>query len=230
MAKILIVDDQPRIRSLICDHLQFSEYTCAEAADGQAALTMLAREPFDLVVLDVMMPIMDGLSCLYEMRARKIDTPVIMLTARGEEYDKLAGLEGGADDYMVKPFSPRELVARVKAVLNRTLPKDAASPTSITLGALHLDLASHLVQIEGERLTLTPKEFDLLAFLVAHRDVALTRQEILETVWNYNYFGEDRTVDTHIKMLRNHLGPYRKYIATVWGIGYKFDSIAVTNH
>ena len=157
------------------------------------------------------------------MRGRRINTPVIILTARGEEYDKLAGLEGGADDYVVKPFSPRELVARVKAVLNRTMPRTEASDSTMTFGELSIDTASHTVKVSGEEVSLTPKEFDLLVFLASNKGIALSREKILQKVWNYDYFGEDRTVDTHVKMLRGHLGKCRGYIATVWGIGYKFD-------
>ena len=146
-----------------------------------------------------------------------------MLTARSEEYDKLAGLEGGADDYVVKPFSPRELVARVKAVLSRTLPHPKGEDSLLTFDRLVIDTASHSVKVDGKEVTLTPKEFDLLVFLANNRGLALSREKILQKVWNYNYFGEDRTVDTHVKMLRSHLGPCRGYIATVWGIGYKFD-------
>ena len=206
MAKILIVDDEPRIRELIREHLQYSGYICEEAADGTAALTQLSGGAFDLVILDLMMPFMDGMTCLREMRARHINTPVIILTARSEEYDKLAGLEGGADDYVVKPFSPREL----------------ASDT-MTFGELTIDTASHTVRVSGEEVALTPKEFDLLVFLASNKGIALSREKILQKVWNYDYFGEDRTVDTHVKMLRGHLGKCRSYIATVWGIGYKFD-------
>ena len=223
MAKILIVDDEPRIRDLIREHLQFAGYTCAEAGDGAAALTALGQGGIDLVILDIMMPFMDGMTCLREMRSRKINTPVIMLTARSEEYDKLAGLEGGADDYVVKPFSPRELVARVKAVLGRTMPKADGSGSSYVFGDLAIDTASHSVKVAGQEVPLTPKEFDLLVFLVNNKGIALSREKILQKVWNYDYYGEDRTVDTHIKMLRSHLGPCRSYIATVWGIGYKFD-------
>ena len=194
MAKILIVDDEPRIRELIREHLQYAGYVCEEAGDGSAALSLLSGGGYDLVILDLMMPFMDGMTCLREMRNRHINTPVIILTARGEEYDKLAGLEGGADDYVVKPFSPRELVARV-----------------------------HTVRVSGEEVSLTPKEFDLLVFLASNKGIALSREKILQKVWNYDYFGEDRTVDTHVKMLRGHLGKCRGYIATVWGIGYKFD-------
>ena len=212
MAKILIVDDEPRIRELIRENLQYSGYTCEEAGDGSAALSLLTGGGYDLVILDLMMPFMDGMTCLREI-----------LTARGEEYDKLAGLEGGADDYVVKPFSPRELVARVKAVLNRTMPRTEASDSTMTFGELSIDTASHTVKVSGEEVSLTPKEFDLLVFLASNKGIALSREKILQKVWNYDYFGEDRTVDTHVKMLRGHLGKCRGYIATVWGIGYKFD-------
>lgn len=223
MAKILIVDDEPRIRELIRENLQYSGYTCEEAGDGSAALSLLTGGGYDLVILDLMMPFMDGMTCLREMRTRRINTPVIILTARGEEYDKLAGLEGGADDYVVKPFSPRELVARVKAVLARTMPKPAENSGVFTFGDLVIDTASHSVKVAGQEAPLTPKEFDLLVFLVNNKGIALSREKILQQVWNYDYYGEDRTVDTHIKMLRGHLGPCRKFIVTVWGIGYKFD-------
>ena len=223
MAKILIVDDEPRIRDLIREHLQYAGFVCEEAGDGGAALAVLAQGGIDLVILDIMMPFMDGMTCLREMRTRKIMTPVIMLTARSEEYDKLAGLEGGADDYVVKPFSPRELVARVKAVLARTMPAPVAEGNVYTFGNLVIDTASHSVKVAGQEAPLTPKEFDLLVFLVNNKGIALSREKILQQVWNYDYYGEDRTVDTHIKMLRGHLGPCRKFIVTVWGIGYKFD-------
>jgi two-component system response regulator ResD len=223
MAKILIVDDEPRIRELIREHLQFAGFACEEATDGSAALAQLSTGGFDLVILDIMMPFMDGMTCLREMRLRHITTPVIMLTARSEEYDKLAGLESGADDYVVKPFSPRELVARVKAVLNRTMPHSSTTGSVMTFGDLAIDTASHSVRVAGNEVNLTPKEFDLLVFLASNRGIALSREKILQKVWNYDYFGEDRTVDTHVKMLRSHLGSCRDYITTVWGIGYKFD-------
>ena len=187
MAKILIVDDEPRIRELIREHLQYAGYVCEEAGDGSAALSLLSGGGFDLVILDVMMPFMDGMTCLREMRARHINTPVIILTARGEEYDKLAGLEGGADDYVVKPFSPRELVARVKAVLNRTMPRSEASDGTMTFGELTIDTASHTVRVAGEDVSLTPKEFDLLVFLASNKGIALSREKILQKVWNYDY-------------------------------------------
>ncbi|MGN0984064.1 MAG: response regulator transcription factor [Gemmiger sp.] len=227
MAKILIVDDEPRIRDLIREHLQYAGFTCAEAGDGTAALAALGDGSVDLVILDIMMPFMDGMTCLREMRSRRITTPVIMLTARSEEYDKLAGLEGGADDYVVKPFSPRELVARVKAVLGRTMAKAGEDGSVYCFGDLVIDTASHSVRVAGQEVQLTPKEFDLLVFLVSNKGIALSRERILQKVWNYDYYGEDRTVDTHIKMLRSHLGPCRGAIVTVWGIGYKFDQDAL---
>ena len=223
MVKVLIVDDEPRIRELIRQHLEHAGYECDEAADGSAALVALGKGGVDLVIMDIMMPFMDGMNALREMRARKLETPVIMLTARGEEYDRVQGLEGGADDYVVKPFSPRELVARVKAVLARTLPKEKSEGESYVFGGLAIDTASHTVKIDGAEADLTPKEFDLLVFMAANKGLALSREKILQKVWNYDYIGEDRTVDTHVKMLRGHLGPYRTFIATVWGIGYKFD-------
>ncbi|MEG2037145.1 MAG: response regulator transcription factor [Ruthenibacterium sp.] len=223
MVKILIADDEPRIRSLIREHLEHAGFVCEEVGDGSATLAALAVGGIDLVILDVMMPFVDGMAVLREMRARKQTTPVIMLTARGEEYDKLSGLESGADDYVVKPFSPRELVARVKAVLTRTLPREPGDTTRYAFGELVIDTAAHSVKIAGEEAPLTPKEFDLLLFLASNRGIALSREKILQHVWNYDYYGEDRTVDTHVKMLRGHLGVYRDFIVTVWGIGYKFD-------
>ena len=223
MAKILIVDDEPRIRELIEEHLEHEGYQCTQASDGAAALAAVAAGGIDLVILDVMMPFMDGMTCLKEMRLRVMDVPVIILTARGEEYDKLEGLGAGADDYVVKPFSPRELVARVRAVLARTMRRDGQGAESFVFGGLAIDTASHTVTIDGEAVALTPKEFDLLVFLAANKGIALSREKILQQVWNYDYFGEDRTVDTHVKMLRSHLGKYRDFITTVWGVGYKFE-------
>ena len=184
MANILIVDDEPRIRDLIREHLQHAGFTCEEAGDGTAALSALSQGGFDLVILDIMMPFMDGMTCLREMRTRKILTPVIMLTARSEEYDKLAGLEGGADDY--------ELVARVKAVLGRTMPKESDQQGRYVFGDLSIDTASHTVKVAGKEAPLTPKEFDLLVFLVSNKGIALSREKILQKVWNYDYYGEDR--------------------------------------
>ena len=227
MAKILIVDDEPRIRDLIREHLQYAGFTCEEAGDGTAALSVLSQGGIDLVILDIMMPFMDGMTCLREMRTRKIMTPVLKRSARRDESATRTGRESGADDYVVKPGAPRELVARVKAVLARTMPKPAEATGSYTFGDLSIDTASHSVKVAGQEASLTPKEFDLLVFLVSNKGIALSREKILQKVWNYDYYGEDRTVDTHVKMLRGHLGACRKMIVTVWGIGYKFDPDAV---
>ena len=225
MKKVLVLEDEETIREFVVINLRRAGYETVEAASGEEALDFFekGKGPFDIAILDIMMPFVDGMTCLKEMRNRKITTPVIMLTARGEEYDKLAGLENGADDYVVKPFSPRELVARVKVVLSRTLPRSETNGSVYNFGGLIIDSVSHSVKIDNQEATLTPKEFDLLVFLAANRGIALSREKILQKVWNYDYYGEDRTVDTHIKMLRSHLGRYRDAIVTVWGIGYKFD-------
>ena len=220
---IYIADDEKNIRELLCRFLESGGYKVCAFETGDALMEAFVQQPADLVILDIMMPFMDGMTCLREMRARHIQTPVIMLTARGEEYDKLAGLECGADDYVVKPFSPRELVARVKAVLSRTMPKASESGDRFVFGKLSIDTASHTVHVAGKEVALTPKEFDLLVYLATNKGLALSREKILQNVWHYDYFVEDRTVDTHVKMLRGHLGKCRSYIATVWGIGYKFD-------
>ena len=222
MYRILVVDDEENIREVIKEYAEFEGHQVSEACDGMQAIEMVKNNDYDIIIMDVMMPRLDGYSACKEIRKIK-QIPVLMLSARGEEYDKLAGLEGGADDYVVKPFSPRELVARVKAVLNRTMPRTEASDSTMTFGELSIDTASHTVKVSGEEVSLTPKEFDLLVFLASNKGIALSREKILQKVWNYDYFGEDRTVDTHVKMLRGHLGKCRSYIATVWGIGYKFD-------
>ena len=220
--KILVVDDEKLLVKGMKFNLENEGYEVMTAYDGAAAVELEKKENFDLIVMDVMMPGLSGSDACMKIREFS-DVPVIMLTARSEEYDKLAGLESGADDYVVKPFSPRELVARVKAVLARTMPKPAEDAGSYTFGDLSIDTASHSVKVAGQEAPLTPKEFDLLVFLVSNKGIALSREKILQKVWNYDYYGEDRTVDTHIKMLRGHLGHCRSYIVTVWGIGYKFD-------
>ena len=222
MPDILVVDDEQEIADLVELYLKNEGYTLYKCYDGAQALEQIAARPFDLAILDVMLPETSGFDLCRKIR-EAYTYPVIMLTARGEEYDKLAGLEGGADDYVVKPFSPRELVARVKAVLARTMPRAEAEGGTHAFGGLVIDQASHSVKVDGQEASLTPKEFDLLVFLASNKGIALSREKILQKVWNYDYFGEDRTVDTHVKMLRGHLGACRSYIVTVWGIGYKFD-------
>lgn len=221
--KILVVDDEQRIRELIGQYLRVAGYDVDEAKDGIEALDKVSKGDIDLCILDVMMPFMDGIACLKEMRSRGFKTPVIILSAKGEEYDKIAGFDAGTDDYVVKPFSPKELMARVKAVVNRTNPEMAESKERYIFGGLVIDVPSHSIKIDGETINVTPKEFDLLVCLVQNKGVALSRERILLKVWNYDYFGEDRTVDTHIKMLRSHLKDYRDCIVTVWGVGYKFE-------
>lgn len=221
--KILVVDDEQRIRDLITQYLTIDGYDVEQAKDGIDALTKISKGDIDLCILDVMMPFMDGYTCLKEMRNRGFKTPVIILSAKGEEYDKIQGFEAGTDDYVVKPFSPKELMARVKAVINRVNPDAGESKERYIFGGLVVDVPSHSIKINGEVINVTPKEFDLLVCLVQNKGVALSRERILLKVWNYDYFGEDRTVDTHIKMLRSHLGEYRDCIVTVWGVGYKFE-------
>ena len=221
--KILVVDDEQRIRELIGQYLTVAGYDVENARDGIEALTKISKGDIDLCILDVMMPFMDGITCLKEMRARGFKTPVIILSAKGEEYDKIQGFDAGTDDYVVKPFSPKELMARVKAVVNRSNPEIAESKERYIFGGLVIDVPSHSIRIDGEIINVTPKEFDLLVCLVQNKGVALSRERNLLKVWNYDYFGEDRTVDTHIKMLRGHLKDYRDCIVTVWGVGYKFE-------
>ena len=212
-----------RASGTLREHLQYAGFTCEEAGDGTAALSVLSQGGIDLVILDIMMPFMDGMTCLREMRTRRHQHPRHHPDGPRRGVRQAGRSRGGADDYVVKPFSPRELVARVKAVLNRTMPRTEASDSTMTFGELSIDTASHTVKVSGEEVSLTPKEFDLLVFLASNKGIALSREKILQKVWNYDYFGEDRTVDTHVKMLRGHLGKCRGYIATVWGIGYKFD-------
>ncbi len=224
MAKILVVDDEEKIRDIITEYLEFEGFDYIEAGNGVEAINILKKESIDLVLLDVMMPKIDGIKVLKEIRA-KGNTPVILLTARAEEYDKLFGFELGADDYIVKPFSPREVMARIKAIIARSAPKTTSQENEIIeFPGLKIDVAGRELYIEGEKKQMTPKEFDLLVFLVKNRNVVLTRERILSEVWSYDFFGDDRTVDTHIKMLRNTLGEYRRYVETVWGVGYKFEA------
>lgn len=221
--KILVVDDEPKIRELIGQYLTVAGYETDFAKDGIEALNIISKGDIDMCILDVMMPFMDGITCLKEMRGRGFKTPVIILSAKGEEYDKITGFEAGTDDYVVKPFSPKELMARVKAVAMRSNPEMTENTEKYIFGDLVIDVPSHSIKIKGEYVNVTPKEFDLLVCLVQNKGVALSRERILLKVWNYDYFGEDRTVDTHIKMLRSHLKEYRDCIETVWGVGYKFE-------
>lgn len=220
--KILIVDDEKNIRNVISEYAKFDGFMTAEAADGMEAVEMCRNEDYDLIIMDIMMPKLDGYSAVREIRKTK-QIPVIMLSARGEEYDKLFGFELGVDDYVTKPFSPKELLARIRAVIKRSSPRTDAEE-KLTFEGLEIDMAGREVIVDGKPAALTPKEYDLLFYLVRSKGIALSREKLLEEVWGYDFYGDDRTVDTHIKMLRNSLGDYRKFIVTLRGMGYKFDA------
>jgi DNA-binding response OmpR family regulator len=222
MARILVVDDEVNIRRVVREYAEFDGHEVFEAEDGMQAVEMVKSANYDVIIMDVMMPKLDGFSTCKEIKKYK-SIPVIMLSARGEEYDKLFGFELGIDDYVVKPFSPKELMARIRVVLSRNSAPAEEVPDNMTFDGLYIDLAGREVYVDGQKASMTPKEYDLLFFLVKNKNLALTRDKLLEEVWGYDFFGDDRTVDTHIKMLRNSLGPYRKFIVTLRGMGYKFE-------
>ena len=219
--KILVVDDESRMRKLVRDFLVKKGFTVVEAADGVEAVDLFFEEKdIDLIILDVMMPRMDGWQVVKEIREYS-RVPIIMLTARGEERDELAGFELGVDEYISKPFSPKILVARVEAILRRSGVKTASE--ILTAGGIELDKTAHQVKVEGNPLDLSYKEFELLSYFMENRGIALSREKILNNVWNYDYFGDARTIDTHVKKLRNKLGDKGDYIKTIWSMGYKFE-------
>ena len=206
MAKLLIVDDEKNIREVIREYALLNGYEADEAEDGMQAIDMIREKDYDCVILDIMMPKLDGFSACKQIKKIR-NIPVIMLSARQEEYDKLFGFELGVDDYVVKPFSPKELMARVKVVLDRSR-KNETEVLRLDNGGLVIDVGGRSVTVDGQKANLTPKEIDLLLYMVSHKNMAISRNQLLEEVWNYDYFGDDRTVDTHIKMLRHNLGPY----------------------
>lgn len=225
MYKILIVDDEENIREVLKEYAEFEGHEVDEAGDGMKAIEMAKVKDYDIIIMDVMMPRLDGYSACKEIRKFK-QTPMLMLSARGEEYDKLHGFDVGIDDYVVKPFSPKEVMARVNAIVKRnsgTVAPEHAIEVEKFEG-LEINFTSRDVFVDGEKANLTPKEYDLLFYLVRNKNIALTRNKLLEEVWGYDFFGDDRTIDTHIKMLRNNLGPYRKFIVTLRGLGYKFEA------
>ena len=223
MYKLLIVDDEEKIREVIREYAEFNDYQVIEACDGMEAVNICKTETPDLIVMDIMMPRLDGFSACKEIRKFK-DIPTIMLSARGEEYDKLFGFELGIDDYVTKPFSPKELMARINAVLTRHhAPAGAVSGDVLTFNGLSINIPARAVTVDGTKVDLTPKEYDLLFYLVQNKNIALSRDRLLQDIWGYDFFGDDRTIDTHIKNLRNNLGPYRDYIVTLRGVGYKFE-------
>lgn len=214
--KVLIVDDEKLIRDVIKEYCIGNKYDVLEAENGVEAIEK--AKDADIIILDIMMPKMDGFSA-YKIIKERYNTPTIMLSARGEEYDKLAGFDLGIDDYMTKPFSPKELMARINAVIKRYKGED----DFYTYKNLKVDFLGHAAYINGKELLLTPKEYDLLVYFINNKGIALSREQLLNNIWNYDYLGNDRTIDTHIKMLRNNLGEYRDLITTVRGMGYKFD-------
>ena len=219
---ILIVDDEIKIRTLIRKYAEFEGYQVTEAADGMEALKLLKKNQYHIVVLDVMMPELDGFSVCSKMR-EFTDTPVLMLSARGEEYDRIHGFELGVDDYVVKPFSPRELMMRINVIISRHQTHTESNHDSVEFGGLRIDFAAHLVYIDGKRTEMSPKVYDLLTYLVRNKGLALTREQLISNVWGYDFYGDDRTLDTHIKLLRLALGPYRDHVATIRGVGYRFE-------
>ena len=223
MRKILIADDEDKIREVIREYAEFEGYETDEAADGMEAVEKCRTNEYDAVVLDVMMPKLDGFSACKEIK-KTSDVPVLMLSARGEEYDKLFGFEMGIDDYVVKPFSPKEVMARLNVLITRNSKESGTGDENVLkFGGLEINMSARNVRVDGHKAEMTPKEYDLLFYLVRNRNIALSREKILTEVWGYDFYGDDRTVDTHIKMLRNSLGDYRNYIVTLRGMGYKFE-------
>lgn len=219
--KVLIVDDEEMIRGVLKEYVEFEGNEAYEAADGMEAVRMCRDNDFDVIIMDVMMPRLDGFSAVKEIKKSK-DIPVIMLSARGEEYDKLFGFEIGVDDYVTKPFSPKEVMARINVITKRKQQKDETGD-KVTFEGLTVDMAGRNVFVDGEKIDLTPKEYDILFYFIKNKGIALTREKLLYDVWGFDFYGDDRTVDTHIKMLRANLKQYRKFIVTLRGVGYKFE-------
>ena len=226
MYRILVVDDEENIREVIKEYAEFEGHQVSEACDGMQAIEMVKNNDYDIIIMDVMMPRLDGYSACKEIRKIK-QIPVLMLSARGEEYDKLFGFEIGIDDYVVKPFSPKELMMRVKVVIDRNGGRDSASTNGHEIfqaEGLVIDFTGRTVTVDGKRAELSPKEYDLLFYLVRNRNIALEREKLITEVWGYDYYGDDRTLDTHIKLLRSSLGDYRKFLVTLRGVGYRFEA------
>ena len=224
MYKILIVDDEKMIREMIKKYAIFEGHTVSEAADGMEAIAICKKEQFDIIIMDVMMPELDGFSACKEIR-KFCQTPVIMLSARGEEYDRIHGFEIGVDDYVVKPFSPKELMMRIAAIVKRSKPQEKTVPckNQVHIQGVVVDFDGRIVTIDGEKVDMTPKEYELFFYMVRNRGIALTREMLISNVWGYDYYGDDRTLDTHIKLLRKSLGKYADLIVTLRGVGYRFE-------
>ena len=232
MYHILVVDDESRIRSIIRKYAEFDGHIVTEAGDGMEAVLLCRKNQYDLIIMDIMMPELDGFSACREIR-KISQTPIIMLSARGEEYDRINGFEVGIDDYVIKPFSPKELMLRIEAIMKRvknTSTRDAVVPKPNVIidldnGGLRADVTARLVFIDGERVDMSPKEYDLFFYLLSNRNIALSREKLLCEVWGYDFYGDARTLDTHIKLLRKSLGRYSNCIVTLRGVGYRFEEI-----
>ena len=229
MYHILIVDDEARIRSLIKKYAEFEGHTTSEAGDGMEAVRLCRKEKFDIIIMDIMMPELDGFSACREIR-KTSDTPIIMLSARGEEYDKINGFESGIDDYVVKPFSAKELMLRIDAIMKRGKRRVGGNDevkknvvVELDGGGLKADLTARIVYIDGERVDMSPKEYELFFYMLENRNIALSREKLISEVWGYDFYGDARTLDTHVKLLRKSLGKYNKYIVTLRGVGYRFE-------
>lgn len=224
MKKILVVDDEEKIRAIIRKYGEFEGYDITEAKDGMEAVSICREQDFDVIIMDVMMPELDGFSTCREIKRIK-NIPVIMLSARGEEYDRIHGFELGIDDYVVKPFSPKELMMRVKVVTERNSGRtDEREHEIFQAEGLCVDFTGRTVSVDGKRIELSPKEYDLLFYMVRNRNIALEREKLITEVWGYDYYGDDRTLDTHIKLLRSSLGEYRRFLVTLRGVGYRFEA------
>ncbi len=222
MTKILITDDEQKIRSLIVKYATHEGFETDEACNGMDAVEKCEQNTYDLVIMDIMMPELDGFSAVKEIKKTHPDMPFIMLSALGEEYDKIHGFDLGVDDYVVKPFSTKELMMRIHAILKRTKTTESSSEKLIVEDMI-IDYSARTVTIKGDRVQLSPKEYELLTYLSKNQGIALTREQLLSNVWGYDFFGDDRTLDTHIKLLRRNLGDYAKYIVTLRGVGYRFE-------
>ena len=230
MYHILVVDDEARIRSIIKKYAEFEGHTVSEAGDGMEAVRLCRKESFDIIIMDIMMPELDGFSACRQIR-KISDTPIIMLSARGEEYDKINGFEIGIDDYVVKPFSTKELMLRIEAIMKRTSKRSEVTSEAkkqnviveLDGGGLRADITARIVYIKGERVDMSPKEYDLFFYMLDNRNIALSREKLISEVWGYDFYGDARTLDTHIKLLRKSLGEYSRYIVTLRGVGYRFE-------
>lgn len=223
MYRILVVDDDEKTRALIRKYAEFEGFEIEESADGMAAIELCRKKKFDLITLDIMMPELDGFSACKEIR-KFSQVPVIMLSARRDEYDRIHGFEIGADDYVTKPFSPKELMMRIQAVIRRCTMSAPPHKEILAFDGLKIDFTGRMVFVNDKKISLSPKEYELLFYMVRNRGIALTREKLINDVWGYDFFGDDRTLDTHIKLLRKSLGEYSRYIVTLRGVGYRFEA------